>query len=331
MIMRSILTTLAGLSMSTCLLAQEPASETLLSGLTNPSGVAVQPETGIVFVADSGTGRVVRVVEGKAEVVIQGFPLDSYGKEPSYAVGPLGLTFLDKDRLVVGGGGLPDGEELLRVYKLPAEGTIEASEMLAGLALPALDQLKGEGNFHGVVYIQGALYVSCNGDDSKGWIARAAVEGDKVGPLERAIASRELTGVDAPGAVTAAKDGSLVVGQLGEIDVANDSLLCFYEPSGGKLLAKYATGLHDITGLAFAPSGRLYAIEFAWMATDQGGLFQLVANRDNPLAVEARRLLTLDKPSAITFDDEGAAYITLFGSGDAEKPSGSLIKIPSGL
>ena len=44
--------------------------ETILDGLNNPCGVAIQPETGDVFVADSAAGKVVRVKDGKASDVI---------------------------------------------------------------------------------------------------------------------------------------------------------------------------------------------------------------------------------------------------------------------
>jgi DNA-binding beta-propeller fold protein YncE len=91
--------------------AQEAKVETVIGGLSNPCGVAVQPETGHVFVADSAAGRVIRIVDGKAQDVITGFPKDVFGKGPFYDVGPLGLVFLDKTTLVVGDGGFKDGEE----------------------------------------------------------------------------------------------------------------------------------------------------------------------------------------------------------------------------
>merc|ERR1711964_151596 len=107
--------------------------ETLLDGLNNPCGVAVQPETGAVFVADSGGHRVVRIVDGKTEEVIVGFPQDVYGKGPMYNIGPLGLAFIGQNTLVVGGGGKPDGEEMLRVYEVPAAGSdpLQANDMHA--------------------------------------------------------------------------------------------------------------------------------------------------------------------------------------------------------
>ena len=89
---------------------------TLVKDLKNPTGIAVQPETGHVFVADSGNFRVVRFADGMLEEVITDFPKDKYGENPTFDIGPLGLAFIDKDTLVVGGGGKPDGEEMLRVY-----------------------------------------------------------------------------------------------------------------------------------------------------------------------------------------------------------------------
>ena len=88
------------------LVAAEPKVETVLEGLINPCGVAIQPETNTVFVSDSGSGRVVRVGgEKKSEEVIAGSPRDVYGKGPKYEIGPLGIAFLDKETLVVGDGG----------------------------------------------------------------------------------------------------------------------------------------------------------------------------------------------------------------------------------
>src|SRR6185369_11734799 len=100
----------------------ETKAETVLGGLSNPCGLAVQPETGHVFVADSAAGRIIRVVDGKAEDVVVGFPLDKYGKGPKFDIGPLGLAFLDKDTLVVGDGSFVDGQEYVRVFTVPAAG-----------------------------------------------------------------------------------------------------------------------------------------------------------------------------------------------------------------
>lgn len=71
---------------------------------------------GIVFVVDSGNGKVVWIVDGLFEDVIVNFGLDVYGKGFMYDIGFLGLVFMDKDIIVVGGGSYLDGEEMFSVY-----------------------------------------------------------------------------------------------------------------------------------------------------------------------------------------------------------------------
>ncbi|MFY7969351.1 MAG: hypothetical protein ACOVNV_09685, partial [Pirellulaceae bacterium] len=123
-----------------------PAMSVLVDGLDNPSGIAVQPETGIVFVSDSGAGRIVRIVNGAPEPVVIEFKTDIYGKGPEYNIGPLGLAFLDKNTLVVGGGDLPDGEELLRVFDLTdMKEPLKAEAAKASFKLAAEGEIKGEG------------------------------------------------------------------------------------------------------------------------------------------------------------------------------------------
>jgi hypothetical protein len=307
----------------------EPTVETVLEGLNNPVAVVLQPETGVLFVSESGAGQVVRVIDGKSEVVISGFPIDQYGEGPKFAIGPLGLAFIGKNILAVGGGGLADGEELLRIYNVPAEGSIEASEMAASFTLGPVGDVAGEGNFYGLAIVAGSLFVTGNGDDTKGWIAHAPVKGTTVGPLQRGIATKEAVGLDAPVALAVAPDGSLVVGQMGEVKTPGDSALSFYDPRSGKLLANFKTGLHDISGLAYGPDGMLYATDFSWLDAGQGSLSRLVAVRGETLNVKARKLLSLERPTAITFAPDGEAYVTVIGPGAAagEKATGKLLKI----
>ena len=302
---------------------------TVLEGLNNPCGIAVQPGTKHVFVSDSAAGRVVRVVDGKAQDVIVGFPQDIYGKGPMYNIGPLGLVFLDKNTLVVGGGGRPDGEEKIRVYKVPAAGqdAIKADNMEAGFELPPTDETKGEGNFYALAATSNAVYATCNGDDTKGWVAKLTITSDgSYGSYERFIATKEATEVDAPVGITMNPQGQIAVGQMGEITIPHDSLLTFYD-TNGKMLLNLETELFDITALAYSPAnGQLYATDYAWMDTGEGGLFQLIADGEQGLSV--KKVESLDKPTAMAFGEDGVLYVTVFGSGDGN--SGKLLKV-SGL
>jgi hypothetical protein len=313
--------------------AQEdgPKVETVVEGLNNPCGIAIQPETGHVFVADSGALRIFRVIDGKPEDVITDFPKDIYGTGPMYDIGPLGLAFLDKQTLIVGGGGLVDGEELLRVYNVPETGApaIKASQMSASFKLEASGEIVGEGNFYALAVTESGVYVTCNGDDNKGWVSKATRSGNTLTDFTRTIATKEATQVDAPVGIAISPEGFLAVGQMGEITEPADSLLTFYDEASGEMKGNYKTGLRDITALAYSPNKRLYALDFSWHDPSKGGMFKLVRIEGNNEQCNAIEILKMDKPTAMVFDKEGNAYVTIIGTKaeGSENPAGKLLKI----
>ena len=318
-------------------LAQDAKVETVVGGLSNPCGLAIQPGTGHVFVADSANGRVCRVVNGKLEDVITGSPKDVYGKGPFYDIGPLGLAFSsDGKTLIVGDGGYKDGEECIRVFPVPEAGKPalnyekDASQKLGPLA-PA-EGVLGEGNLYALALTPTALYVTCNGDDTKGWVAKADVNGTKFGKLERWLPTKEMVEVDAPVGITVSKQGDIVVGQCGEVNKPEDSLLSFYSAKTGKLLMNLETKLYDITGLAYSPTTNLlYATDFAWMKPEAGGLYRLDHSQTG---VKTTKIASLDKPTALAFAPDGTLYITVVGpKGENENApkQGKLLKIGKGL
>jgi DNA-binding beta-propeller fold protein YncE len=251
-----------------------------------------------------------------------------------YNIGPLGLAFLDKDTLVVGGGGFKDNEDLLRVYKVPAAGAaaIKADAMEKSFNLPATEELKGEGNFYALATNKNFVYVTCNGDDTKGWVSRARIKDGALTNYKRFLATKEATEVDAPVGVAISPRGELVVGQMGEINVEGDGLLTFYNAKNGKLLLNLETGLSDITALAYSPKGQLYATDFVWLNTKEGGLFQLISKKDgDDQTIEAKKVLDLEKPTAMTFADDGSLYVTVIGTADGDKKGGKLLKVKAGL
>lgn len=309
--------------------------EVVLDGLKNPCGVAVQPGTGTVFVSESAAGRVIRVIDGEAQAVITGSSGDVYGKGPKYDIGPLGIVFLDEKRLAVADGGYPDGEEYIRVFEVPEPGqaavAFEDGTKIGPVA--ATDEIKAEGNLYGVAATDTAIFVTCNGDDTKGWVAKAEIQGTKFGELKRFIATKEATNppTDAPVGITISPRGEIVIGQMGEINVENDSKLNFYNAKNGKVLLDRDTGLHDITALAYSPKGHLYALDFAWVDTAQGGLFRLDDDKEN--GISAHKIVGLDKPTCMALGSDGSLYITLIGAvaEGSQVGNGQLIRLKPGL
>jgi len=316
-----------------------PAPVPVAQNLDNPSGIAVHGETGHIFVAERrGILRLFKE-EGKKgysrKFEVNKYPTDIYGKGPMYDIGPLGVALLGTDHLIVGDGSRPDGEEVIRIYEIgvaaPEKPTAEKDAKYTLGPITAGDaSAKGEGNYYGVAVSKSAIYVTANGDDTKGWIVRAPLENGKPGKLEPFIATKEAVAVDAPCAITVNSAGDLVVGQMGEISVPGDSLICVYDAATGKLKKSYETGLNDIVGLAYGPNGKLYAVDFSWIDTTKGALYELTPTGDK---CTARKLADLDKPTSLAFDTNGTVLVTVFGTAEegSDKKPGKIMRIGKAL
>jgi hypothetical protein len=306
----------------------------VLDFLDNPCGLALQPETGHVFL--SLKDRIVRVVPGEKYTVhdeITGFPTDRYGKGPVYEFGPLGLAFADKNTLVVADGGQPDGQEVVRIYTVGLQplsrDKVRKAEQMTSFSTsipPGEDSFKGEGNFFGVALYGTSAFFSSNGDDSKGWICKLNLDLKAPPPLRLMpfIKSKPLTDTNAPMGATMSPDGKLVVCQFGAPTSNPDSLLTLYDPVTGKLLKKYKTGLTDLISVTYHPkTGQLYGLDFSWAAPGKGGLYRLDLDGNE---IKLVKIATLVKPTALAFTPTGQLNVALLGSeADKGKKTGQLL------
>jgi hypothetical protein len=322
--------------------------QTLAKGLDNPCALAVRPSAPAggpyeLFISESGAGRVVRVTTDKpseATPAVTGFPTAEFGDNPRYRIGPLGLGFLGRTKLVVGTGGLPEGKDIVQVYVLPAGGAAvayEKSDHHVGPVPSGPRSKSGEGNFFALAVIdedvEKALFVTSAADKENGWVLKANASANRLADLQPFIATRKVTGVGAPGAVTVnpkARSHYLVIGQMDERTAERDGVIAFYSPASGQPALTLKTGLYDITGLAYSPGGDLYALDFAWQKPEVGGVYRIeaaeVAGRQSCRAVKIANAL---RPTALAFTPDGSLYVTALGNrtGIDAPPTGVLLKI----
>jgi hypothetical protein len=200
----------------------------------------------------------------------------------------------------------------------------------ASFALKATEPNPGEGNFYALAATPNGVYVTCNGDDEKGWVSRVSLEEGKPTSFARYLATKEATGVNAPVGATISPDGYLVVGQMGAIDVPGDSLLTFYDEVSKSMLLNLETGLHDICAVAYSTGRipRMYVLDYSWVDPSQGGLFKVVEDSASKTGMRAELVLSLDKPTAMAFGVGGELFITIRGSAEDGNSNGQLLRIP---
>jgi hypothetical protein len=268
--------------------------------------------------------------------VVTGFPLGTWGDGPKFRVGPLGLDFLSRNRLVVGTGGAGAGADVVRVYNLPdgrAELAFDAVDHAVGPAPAGGRSAPGEGLFFTLARTDNALFVAPRRGVERGWILKAVLAANRVAGLEPFLATRAAAGLGAPGAVAVDPKPNhhyLVVSQMGEPTAARDSRVAMYSPNSGELALNLETGLHDIVGLAYSPTGDLYAVDFAWADAEAGGVYRLEAAQvDGRESCRAVKLASAVRPTSLAFTPDGSLYITAFGerTDPDAAPTGVLLQI----
>ncbi len=320
----------------------EVTLKTVASGLHRPSCVAIQPETNAIYVAECGTGRVVRLIDGRTETLVDGLPSPSAGGAER-PVGPLGLAFLAPDLLIVTTGAVQEHEQV-RVYVVPGVEKVKAAAktettgdaktetkavqalLKASFSLPMKEGLTVESDAFATLVADKAIFLTGSQADGKGSLVRFPRNGRNISPTTGVVSEEALY---RPVALTMSPAGELVLAQMGDLKQGGDSLLTFYSKNG-LLLTSFKTGLNDISGLAYSPSGNLYATDCSVADPSAGGLFQITAERQGrSQIVRAKRIATMRHPSSLAFADDGSLLITVYEDGAAD--SGKVVRIDPGL
>jgi hypothetical protein len=313
---------------------------TVLSGLDNPWGLAVRPGRKPdgpheLFVAESGAGQVIRLATDQPEEfdeAIVGFPIHSLAVSPATRVGPLGLALLTRTKLIVTGSLGEDDKRGVRVYVLPGDNTqltYEEPDHSVELQQSSGSSQLAPDFLMAVASDETAAYITLVGASDTGQVLKADIERNRLETLRPFARHRSSSQLEAPGGIAftpSDRPPFLVVSEQGSFETPHDSRITFLALDDGRRILSLVTGLHDIVGLAYAPSGQLYAVDCSWHDPGQGGVYRLddarLAGRQVCRAV---KVASVERGVALAFAPDGALYVTALGK-DFKK-NGSVIKI----
>lgn len=306
----------------------------LLDGLDNPSGLAARVPAGEgqkqeVFFAESGAGRVCRFVAGEsaeAETIIEGFTVRPISEEPALRFGPYALAFLTPKKLIVAGGVEPAAKtgqaaRPVGVYLLSDDETSLSAQNpeyeVGSLIEGQTEEAQGLGFVAAVIDETTAYFAAGQGIDA-GRILDAKITANQLEDLQTFFAvdgGRNLRWPSALCMNVSERARYLVAGFLGTLGEERDSQLVFCVPSSGHVALQLPTGLMDLVGVAYGPSGLLYAIDFAASDSSQGGVYRIDDARWNGRpACRTVKIAVIDHPTSLMFAADGSLLVAACGS-----------------
>lgn len=315
-----------------------PKVTSVVAGLDHPVGLAIQPGSGTVFVAESGAGRILRLSSDGAIEVIGGLPTASLGSGGQAGkLGPLGLAFTDRSLLAVGMTAETADKSPIRIYEIPIPpAKLAADKLKHGIALAPGDGKKttAVGSIYGLAADGAGHLLVASGDAShpdRCWLGQLDVTEDRAGAIKPVLG----TGTEQPRALVISPRGEWVTAEIAAADQSGPSMLKFYDPQTKKELLRIDTGLHEVSGVAYSPrTGWLYVTAAGEAKGDGGGVFRLDrALVDGKPGVKAVLVTKLERPSGLAFAPNGALYVALFGKGGAEakEKTGSVVRLTGRL
>jgi hypothetical protein len=271
--------------------AQAAAPETVMSGLDNPRGLAFGPEGGL-YVAEAGrggdgpcvpgpdgpgvrcygpTGAISRLWRGTQERVASGLPSLAFQPNLDTAAGPQHISFQGRGGLFVNigcscnrsnpTGALLDGLGFGYLMHVSASGHAQRLVDLAGYESTFNpDGAQIDSNPYGLLALAGHRLVTDAGGNSlldvaaDGSISTVATFPKIPGPF----GPRDGVPTD----VVIGPDGAYYVSTLTGFPFTTGTA-SVYRVVPGQAPTPYATGLTQLTDLAFGPDGSLYTLQHA--------------------------------------------------------------------
>ncbi len=317
---------------------------TVLGNLDQPSGLVVRPSNAKngpqqLFLAEGGAGRVIRTTTNQPNEtteVITGFAPSSFSEDPAIQLGPVGLAFLTRTLLVVGGRSPQKPQGVLSVYQINNDNTVMTAENASHLAGPVRSgdsSATDDGLFFGLAKTEHALFSTWSNAE-KGWVLKSAIEANRLAylqPIATPKQSAHLGPTTAIAITPSSRPTFLVVGRLGNFETPRDSTITFYVPKTAALAMSLDIGLNDLLALAYSPTGQLYAADFSQTDESLGGIYRLDdAYTAGQQACQAVKIASVARPTAMAFTPDGTLYVTALGPTDSPT-QGVLLKITGKL
>jgi hypothetical protein len=322
-------------------IAAEPAKvtvETVAHGLHDPRAIAVRPDTGSgameLFIAETGAGRVTKVVPGKSEKpadVISGF-----STKAAHSTGVQSVFFLDRSRLVASGGD-DDGKPFVRLYEVPESNTPLAADQAKDDADLAENDQGPKLEAHGFSHIARSrqnekvgdfLIVAALGDSQPTGIAYIPV---RAGTLADIFPIR-LTGTStdiAPTAITVAPSGYLVVASNRGGESEDSATFAFINPITRRIVMQIPASLTSVAALAYSPkTGNLYAAGVSKAEGRKSGVFRIDSGDPSSHTSIPVKIANIEQPTALSFAMDGSLYVTTSGN---DKDDGTLVRVTGEL
>ncbi len=308
--------------------------EPIVDNLDLPFSVVVHPKNNELFVAESGAGKIIRIVNNIPQDDIIDFATGEVVRKSSsgdkkFKIGPVSLSFVSDKILVVGTAGNQDfGKDKLQIFKImpTPEKYQDASKAVSSESIPARRKEPAEGQFFSLAMSGDYVYAISRGNEEIGWLCRGSIKNDKFSTVRRYTEINEVSKSTTPSAITFSPRGEIVVASSGKPNDDADCIISFFKvkASEAEHLQNFTvSSLRDIVSLQYSPSGDLYALDMSWSDPAKGGLYKIVAGTGSQCT--AKKIADLNGPTSMAFAKNGDLYVTVTNGLKPKK--GQLLKI----